>query len=307
MSEVMLQKSISASSLVKQAAAAVQAQQTSGHLPERRRYRPIIGRAASDFGTSSFPSCSYSRASEQLSSSQSSTGAHTPDHGDRKHIRFDTTVEQCIAINNKDDDDDDEHDHWTMQDDDESDDEGLVMMKRSNKKRSLSRTNSRTSISGESKSILKLPATTLKPLVDSPDVAGRNASHTLGFWRSGHLSPSPSQETLRPSNPSSNFLLPEDDDEDEDPWEPASAFGVKRPTTPTQQNPNTDLSNAKAPAVDEESSDTGGLRRTESGMFMPFEEEDEDPAPPGLIGRVVDTVNTARDIIHVVWNVGWRS
>jgi hypothetical protein len=307
MSEVMLQKSISASSLVKQAAAAVQAQQTSGHLPERRRYRPMMGRATSDFGTSSFPSCSYSRASEQLSSSRSSTSVHTPDNREQKHIRFDTTVEQCIAINNKDDDEEDDHDHWTMHDEDESDDEGLVMMKRSNKKRPLSRTNSRTSMSGESKSILKLPATTLKPLVDSPDVADRSPSHSLGYWRTNHLSPSPSQETLRPSNPSSNFLLPEDDDEDEDPWEPSAAFGVKRPATPTQQNPNPDSSTLKLPAVDGESSDSGGLRRTESGMFMPFEDEDEDPAPSGLIGRVVDTVNTARDIIHVVWNVGWRS
>ncbi|KKZ62975.1 hypothetical protein EMCG_02686 [[Emmonsia] crescens] len=27
----------------------------------------------------------------------------------------------------------------------------------------------------------------------------------------------------------------------------------------------------------------------------------------GFIGKVVDTVNTARDIAHVIWNVGWRS
>jgi hypothetical protein len=43
-------------------------------------------------------------------------------------------------------------------------------------------------------------------------------------------------------------------------------------------------------------------------MFMPFEDvdEDEDPQAPGIIGRVVDTVNTARDIAHVIWNVGWK-
>jgi hypothetical protein len=30
--------------------------------------------------------------------------------------------------------------------------------------------------------------------------------------------------------------------------------------------------------------------------------EDEVPAEHGLFGRVIDTVNTARDIAHVIWN-----
>jgi hypothetical protein len=40
-----------------------------------------------------------------------------------------------------------------------------------------------------------------------------------------------------------------------------------------------------------------GLRRTPSGIFMPYEEDEDD---------VVDAGNTARDIAHVIWNVGWR-
>lgn len=51
---------------------------------------------------------------------------------------------------------------------------------------------------------------------------------------------------------------------------------------------------------------SSGMRRTPSGMFMPYEEEDEAPASEGLFGKVVDTVNTAKDIAHVIWNVGWR-
>ncbi|OAX83433.1 hypothetical protein ACJ72_02212 [Emergomyces africanus] len=35
--------------------------------------------------------------------------------------------------------------------------------------------------------------------------------------------------------------------------------------------------------------------------------EDVDNMNFGFIGKVVDTVNTARDIAHVIWNVGWRS
>lgn len=47
------------------------------------------------------------------------------------------------------------------------------------------------------------------------------------------------------------------------------------------------------------------MRRTPSGMFMPYEEAEGAPGD-GIIGRVIDTVNTARDIAHVIWNVGWR-
>ena len=40
-------------------------------------------------------------------------------------------------------------------------------------------------------------------------------------------------------------------------------------------------------------------------MLMPVEESGAQNYP-GLVGRVVETVNTARDIVHVIWNVGWR-
>ncbi|EGC43462.1 protein phosphatase type 1 complex subunit Hex2/Reg1 [Histoplasma capsulatum var. duboisii H88] len=43
-----------------------------------------------------------------------------------------------------------------------------------------------------------------------------------------------------------------------------------------------------------------------------YDDDDDDEADGramnfGFIGKVVDTVNTARDIAHVIWNVGWRS
>ncbi|KAJ4296237.1 protein phosphatase regulator [Kalmusia sp. IMI 367209] len=307
MSEVMLQRSISASSLVSQAAAAVQAQQATSVSFEGRRRRPLVGRAtASDFTL--IPTRTISRDTTDYFSSQSTSGLITPDHGERKHIRFDEKVEQCIAVECKGVDEDDEedfnHNPWAKyRDDDSSSDEGVVMMKRSRRKRPLSRTNSKTSISGENKTIAKLPSTTLKYRTDSPDVTEQQPTHSLGFFRSSRLSPSPSQETLRPSHPSSNFLLPEDDDEDEVAFNPAGAYEVKRASTPTPSDPYS--IHPDEPPV--EVSDSIGLRRTPSGMFMPFEDEDEDPQQPGIIGRVVDTVNTARDIAHVIWNVGWRS
>lgn len=311
MSEVMLQNSISGASLLKQAAAAVQAQQVTGISLEGRMKRSLlIGRAVSDF--TSIPSRTISRDTPDYFSSRSTSGLQTPDHHEKKHIRFDEKVEQCIAVECKgveDDEDDEEdfnHNPWAKYNDDDSSDDGIVMMKKSKKKRRpISRTPSTTNVTGESKTIAKLPSTTLKNRNDSMDTNEQvSPTHSLGFWRSSRLSPSPSQETLRPSNPSTNFLLPEDDDDDVEDFTFGASrqHNAKRAATPIPSDPFSKRSNTQT-----DSSDTAELRRTESGMFMPFEDEDENPPPPGIIGRVVDTVNTARDIAHVIWNVGWRN
>jgi len=299
MSEVMLQKSISASSLLKQAAAAVQAQQDQPSLRER----PILGRATSDFVTSIIHPHPISRDTDYFSS-RSTSGLQTPDHGEKKHIRFDDKVEQCIAVDLKEGDyDDDDEDIWTANNDDSdsSSDDGIVMMKKSNRKRPISRSNSKTNLA-ENKIIEKLEPTTLKYRTDSPDVPD-HPSHSVGpsIWRKGNLSPSPSQETLRPSNPSRNFLLEDDDDDDDISWEPSGAFPNQ--TRKDSMGPG-ERGAEEGDGEDEEGS--GGLRRTPSGMFMPYD-EDEEAKNTGLLGKMVDTVNTAKDIAHVIWNVGWRA
>ncbi|KAH8653008.1 hypothetical protein BGZ61DRAFT_487310 [Ilyonectria robusta] len=48
-----------------------------------------------------------------------------------------------------------------------------------------------------------------------------------------------------------------------------------------------------------------GMRRTPSGMFMPYE-EGESSSKDAILGRFIDTVNTARDMAYFIWNVGWR-
>jgi len=178
-----------------------------------------------------------------------------------------------------------------------------VMMKKSTRKKPLSRTNSKTNFSVDNKTIALLEPTTLKYRTDSPDVPD-HPSHSVGpsFWRRGNISPSPSQETLRPSNPSRNFLLDEDDDEDDISWEPAGAFSDRHDSRATSSVRN-GAEESESDSVDS----SGGLRRTASGMFMPYDEEDEDAQNAGLFGKVVDTVNTAKDIAHVIWNVGWRA
>ncbi|KAF2397400.1 hypothetical protein EJ06DRAFT_481689 [Trichodelitschia bisporula] len=298
MSEVMLQKSLSTSSLVKQAAAAVQAQQSSR---ARIRDRPLLGRAQSDFVASPITSKPMSReGTADYPSSSSTSGLQTPDAG--KHIRFADEVKQCIAV----EEDEEEEESWFATQEDSSDDEGLVMMKKMPMKRKPPRKRPAKSSIAESKTIERLPSTTLKYRTESPDFP-EQPNHSIGhvFWKSGKLSPSPSQETLRPSDPTRNFLLAEEDDDDDDDdddglaWNPSPKL-TRRDSTAVARERGT----RRSPSPGGGQGSSGGLRRTESGMLMP--DDGEDGTNPGILSKVVDTVNTAKDIAHVIWNVGWR-
>ncbi|KAI9719173.1 MAG: hypothetical protein M1828_006355 [Chrysothrix sp. TS-e1954] len=311
-SEVMLQKSRSSSSLLKEAAAEVQAQRS---LLGRGRTvsRPVLRRSLSDFGAPSLPPLQTGVADQTNSfPSSSSSGIQSPDGAGRRHIRFDNKVEQCIAVDFKqgaegktaspswtrgdsEDYDDD--------DDDDDDDEYMPTLKASTKKHWPTPSSSRNSFSQESKGIAMLPSTTLKFHHDELDCQGHPPSPYFSpSWKSaGTLSHSSSQETLKPSDPSSNFLI--DDDEEADmAWEPSGAFGnLKRDSMAITRDDAND-------SDDNEQQKPGpGLRRTPSGMFMPYDDDEEGSfAHGGVLGRLVDTVNTARDIATVVWNVGWR-
>jgi hypothetical protein len=304
MSEIMLQKSLSASSLLKQAAAAVQAQQS-----ERRSDRPLMSRTTSDYVAFPFSSRRRSRENTSELPSISSSGLASPSIGE-KHIHFNEQVEQCIALEMKGEDDE-EADSYAINDDyDSSSDDGAIMMKRSNSKRKfpISRKNTtpRNSFSTDTQTIAMLPSTTLKYREDTPEPQETAMKHSNGIWGSGKLSPSPSQETLRPSKPSQRILL-SDEDEDEDvdmDWQPPSAFANRKDSVPvSQERMGTLHTSSSSSSLNAEPL---GMRRTPSGMFMPLEEDEDDVVSEGLFGKVVDTVNTAKDIAHVIWNVGWR-
>lgn len=293
LSEVMLQRSISSSSLMKQATDALRAQQYGNDKSVHGR--PLLDLEVSDHSTSSNPVTPGSGAAPP---SVSSSGLQSP--SERRHIHFNDKVEQCIAIDNKEGDEEYFH---AIYDDDDYSDEDVIMMKRVPSKARLSnRSTPRNSFSSESKTIAMLPSTTLKYRGDTPEPAKQESKQAGGFWRAGAiLSPSPSQETLRPSKPSTNFLL-DDDDEDADlNWQPAGTSPDRRNGALAPTNRSTES------ALDADNDEAGtGLRRTPSGMFMPYEEDEDDVVAAGLFGRVVDTVNTAKDIAHVIWNVGWR-
>lgn len=306
MSEIMLQRSLSSSSLVKQAAAAVQAQQNAG---DGDFDRPGIERTTSDYVAFPFSSRRLSRENTSVLSSVASSGLVTPGTGERKHIHFNEQVEQCIALEVKGDDDD--ADSYAVQDYEDSDsDDGGIMMKRSNSNRKLppiskKKSTPRPSFNNESKTIAMLPSTTLKYREDTPERPETAMKHSSNYWSGTKLSPSPSQETLRPSKPSSRMLLGDEEDDDADmDWQPPSGFSNRKDSIAMNQDRLQNLaSHGSSSSLTGEPS---GMRRTPSGMFMPYEEDEDDVVSEGLFGKVVDTVNTAKDIAHVIWNVGWR-
>lgn len=301
MSELMLQKSLSNSSLVKQAAAAVQAQQS-----EEPVVYPSLSTVIyeiSRHGPSDFQ--------QQCLSSISSSDLPSPVNGDKKRIHFNEQVEQCIALDVKGDDEDEplipEYDNS------DSDDDG-IMMKRSTCQRKLPpmvrRKTARPSPSQESnKTIAMLPSTTLKYRPDTPDNFVTADKHWNEFSDSKELFQSVSQETLRPSMSSRRISIGDNSDDDEDDdldWQPSSSFGNRKDSVVVAYE-RMRVNRSLQPSIETTQNQCGGMRRTSSGMFMPYDEIEEDnSAYEGIFGRVIDTINTAKDIAHVIWNVGWR-
>jgi hypothetical protein len=244
-----------------------------------------------------------------------SSGLESP--SDRRHISFNDEVAQCIAIDAKDGEeggDCDDVNNYGLFEDDESSDDGVVMMKALALRPPLSNLSSpRSSFSSDSKTIAPLPPTTLKYRRDTPEPVVKPGNQ-YSWWPLGpRLSQSSSTETLRPPKPKShvNFLLDDDDYESNDyevglNWQPE---GKLTDTTPGFDGPW--FSSPSGEILEDR-----GAYLSSSGMFIPFhygdddndndDSDNDDSMKSGLFGKVVDTVNTARDIAHVIWNVGWR-
>ncbi|RDA87961.1 hypothetical protein CP532_3424 [Ophiocordyceps camponoti-leonardi (nom. inval.)] len=287
MSEMMLQRSLTSSSLLKQATAAVQAQETSAAV-----LRPTMARAMTDCYLA-LPLCT--RQSSQSQETNTSLAASTDSSGisspctERKHIHFNEQVEQCIAVEVKCDDDDEDRGAGPY---DSDSDDGVVMKRIKPKRRapSVRRRASKTTQT-EGKTIAMLPSTKLKYREDAPE-----SRMTHAAAGSPLLSPSSSQETLRPSRQASAFFFDGDDDDDYDDKHTTTDERATQDRLPSRSPSSASLCD-EPPMV--------GMRRTSSGMLMPCE-DDEPRSGDGILGRVLDTVNTARDIAHVIWNVGWR-
>lgn len=297
LSEAMLQRSLTSFTLMRQATDALRAQQPGRSL----RGRPVLGvRALSDFVTGSLPErpdLQPITSSPITLSSASTSGLHTP--CTKRHIHFNDKVEQCIAINKGGYDRDD---YFGATHDDSSSEDELLTMKPvwRAKPRLSNQSTPRSSFNGDSKTIAMLPSTTLNYRGDTPDPAEQKFKQRGSFWSAASkISPCPSQQTITPRMGAANFLLDDDDEEVDLDWQPTL---YRRNSIYLHQQPVSTESSRDD--LDQEHS--AGLRRTPSGMFMPHEEEEKSFVSSGLVGKVVNTVNTAKDIVHVIWNVGWR-
>lgn len=293
-SELVLQRSLSSSTLLQQATDALRAQ---GHGRGRRRRSVIRELAASDSLTSSTSDTASTASMEDSSStfpSASTSGEQTP--CTKRHIHFNNKVEQCIAINDTD------HRRCyhgkAVYDDLDADDDVLMMKRVPSARKSSNPSTQRNSLSNEGKTIAMLPSTTLKYRGDTPEPVDQQEKQKDGIsnGKSG-IRRCPSQETIKPSNSSSNFLLDDADDELDTAWQPSRGRRDSIFLHRSQLNGTYD------DEADDEQRD--GLRRTPSGMFMPYDDEN-DATATGFFGKVIDGVNTAKDIAHVIWNVGWR-
>lgn len=286
-SVAMLEKSISSHSLLKQAGALLRAQQSS----------PAHGRSSFKRAPPSFSlggstaSSVVNTPAEYVSNLRTSlTISDLPSSSECRHIHFNNEVEQVIAIESDEDDDKQEEIQSVFidEEEDEDDDGGLMMRPTPSQSKSSNRSTPRGSFSEGSKTIAPLPSTTLKYRGDTPEPdKAQQLRPNSGLWSSGKiLSPSPSQETLRPTRPSHNFLI-DDEDEADMQWPPSGSSGTMSPYA----------------AEDEPGP---GMRRTESGMFMPYDENEEEAiVNRTLFGQALSAVYTVKDIAHVVWNVGW--
>jgi hypothetical protein len=275
-SAVMLEKSRSQHSLLQRAGEIIRVQQASSPAGGR----PAFKRHASAFvlPSATDSSVSLSPPNEGVIFTGERTpysNTETPTPNECKHVLFNDEVRQVRAIESDDDNKEEVEEIEYISDED--DDGGLMMAP----VRSRSKTTTpRGSFSNDNKTIIPLPSTTLKYRTDTPEPV---QPPQTGLWARGRkLSPSPSQETLRPSRPSQNYILEDDHELSDQPW----------------QAPLDYESEYYEPGP--------GMRRTESGMFMPYDDMDEEEPPKNsLIGQALNAVNTFKDIAHVVWNVGW--
>jgi hypothetical protein len=340
-SEAIVQRSLSQHALLKHAGAILQAQKAENYS----RRKSALERNTSDMGDplGQISEYLYTSASTHCTPSEStSSGLVSPD--EKRHIHFNNEVVQCISVeakeyeghdvdsspffpgeeydNDYDEYGDDDYDHnryynnYNDDNDDTESDEAIIMMKQISSRTSpvgrttsatsvLSRNTPRSSTSRESKTIARLPPTTLKCRSEALELPW---SLSRDDTRSSKLSPTPSIETFRPPRPEVNFLLDDDEDEQESYFD----YMTKKPRRYTY-----DSSNNRPWFVNPEDRQelefnngdidgkSGSLHLTTSGMFMPYE-GGEAASYTGMFRRIVDTVNTARDIAHVIWNVGWR-
>ena len=274
-----MQRSLSQHTLLQHASAILKAQEA-----EHSRNRPGIEVHLSDMEP--LVDKPYDRGPQtprvRSATNISSPGAGSP--GEKRHIHFNKEVLQCIAVEAKDE----EEEEWLEFGGESSWDDSFIVKPTSPSGGSAPRGNSNS----ENKTIAPLPSTTLKYRGDTPEP---QPSSIISRWSwakylPGHrLYSSSLGETLRRARqfpnayggdriaPDNNWDSPEDMDDGANSW-----------------------------FVDPEEGDEAAQNFYLASLgFLP--QADGQPSNTDILfDRMTDTVNTAKDIAHVIWNVGWR-
>ncbi|PNP55511.1 hypothetical protein THARTR1_04341 [Trichoderma harzianum] len=229
MSKITLHRPLSTASLLKQATVTIQAQEAQGILRPSSNRRGTVDNFSYPFSSRRMSD----ESSDQVSPTESSEIASPA--AERRQIRFNEQVEQCIAVDVSADDEDDMEAYPDCDGDNSDSDDGIVLKRIRTKKRTAK------SESTEDKIIAKLPSTTLKDRKDT--------KHP----RSPPLSPS-ATETMLPSKPSAEFFFDEDDDEE-------------ALLSPGWLSLPADSSSSSSKSTE--------MHRTSSGMLIPYEEGDQ--------------------------------
>lgn len=286
-SEMMLQRSLLQHTLLQHAGAILKAQEA-----DHGEHVSALSRPVSEFGRIAESSLGSQTSSINGTLTNTSiSGIASPNSG--RHIHFNNEVAQCIAVDVKDGEDG--HDCFSAtSDDDSSSYDGVSMMKQIFPDTPLNtRSPSRNGVNAENKTIAPLPSTKLKCRGDTPEPP---SASFLGRWygrsSASISSPTHSGKTVRPTTPHANFLLDDEDDgyDGLDSWQSQShTFNFNR-------------NSSWLSATDEEFE----IEQNMASMGNILPSEDGESSDGGIVDKVVDAVNTARDIAHVIWNVGWR-
>lgn len=278
-SETMLQRSLSQHTLLQHAGAILKAKEA-GNVPARPSFSP----STSEF---SFTENQTSSSTPTIvaGSPTNATFSNTASPNEKRHIHFNNEVVQCIAVEAKDEDERDEYSSTaTLEDDLPLDD---VSARQISPNASAGNSSlARNSFSHENKTIAPLPSTTLKSRGDAPEPP----PGLMERWFGTRSTPLPSfvssMGSRRPPEPSANFLLDDEDFDDglDFSWQSKSRYFIG--------------------FEDDEELEADQNHRTFSGALASGDYGESSNA--GIFDRVTDTVNTAKDIAHVIWNVGWR-
>lgn len=277
-SETILQRSLSQHTLLQHAGAILKAKEEGNFQGQSVSAASAFGCLRDQSGSPTPTVTAGTPMTESLSEATSPT--------ERRHIHFNNEVVQCIAVDSRDEDEG--HSGWVTASDTDLSSDDVEMTGDTSPTSSITS----KSLCHDKKTIAPLPSTTLKYRPELPEPP---ANTLMQRWFGTHSSPWASfaqpKESQTPPEPSANFLMGYDGCDDSSDgfdasWQPSQFIG---------REDDMDLDQDLDQDMD----------LTSSTMFSSLGDYGE-ASNAGVFDRVLDTVNTAKDIAHVIWNVGWR-